>query len=450
MTAAVRAIRTAAELRLAEIYAEARARLPGGREVAAARADAFERFARAGLPHSRVEAWKFTDLRRLMRDAKPLAAPPDASALTRAEAAGSLFARLGFRRLVVVDGSFAATLSDLADLEPGLSIRSVAEALASGSPLLCDGLQSLAPADDAALTLNAALAGDGLAISIAPGAIVDRPIHIAFVATREEPAAMVTRSLVVVGDGARATLVETHEGPDRSEYQVNALLQLIVGEDAWVERVKVTTEGSEALHVGTLLADVGARARFCDFGFVAGGAVVRNQLFVRLSGEGANAGLRGVSLLAGRRHADTTLALDHSAADGQSRELFKSVVDGEARAVFQGKITVQRLAQKTDAKMMARALLLSETAEADCKPELEIFADDVQCGHGATTGALDDQLKFYLMARGIPSGEAEAMLIQAFAGEVVEQIEHEGVREALMNATAAWLGDRGMTQCTRQ
>ncbi len=192
-----------------------------------------------------------------------------------------------------------------------------------------------------------------------------------------------------------------------------------------------------------MLANIGPRAKFNELGFTSGGAVVRNQLFVLLAGEGTEANLRGLSLLADRQHADNTLAVDHAVAGSQSREVFKAVVDDEARAVFQGKITVRPQAQKTDAKMMSRALLLSDSAQADCKPELEIFADDVQCGHGATTGTLDDQLKFYLMARGIPAKEAEALLIQAFAAEVLEGIAHEDVRDALMDATVAWLGQRG-------
>ena len=159
---------------------------------------------------------------------------------------------------------------------------------------------------------------------------------------------------------------------------------------------------------------------------------MRNQLFVRFDGEGTIAGIRGASLLRGRQHADTTLVADHAAGDCTSREVFKSVLDDEGRGVFQGKIIVRPHAQKTDAKMATHALLLSETAEADNKPELEIFADDVQCGHGATSGDLDEDLLFYLKARGIPAKEAEALLIQAFVGEAVEGIEHAGLRDALM------------------
>ena len=154
------------------------------------------------------------------------------------------------------------------------------------------------------------------------------------------------------------------------------------------------------------------------------------------------AGVRGASLLKGREHADTTLVADHIARACTSREIFKSVLDGESRSVFQGKIIVRPGAQKTDGKMMAQALLLSENAEADNKPELEIFADDVQCGHGATAGALDQNLLFYLKARGIPQAEAEALLIQAFVGEAIETLEHEGVKDGLMGAAAEWLGSR--------
>jgi Fe-S cluster assembly protein SufD len=443
MNAGIRPIRTQAELGLADVYTTSRQRLPGGSDISAVRAAAFNHFTLAGLPHPRVEAWKYTDLRRLMRDAKPLAALPGAEARARAHDAGHVFAALGFRRLVILNGSFAADMSDLTGLEPGLTVRSMADALALDEPLLSQGLGPTVPANDPALALNTALAGDGVVVMVSPGVAIERPIHLVFVNSNETPAAMVTRSLVVVGGGARATFVETHEGRDDQDYQVNAVLQLVVGDEAEVDHIRMTREGNAAIHVATLLAHVGARAKFNEVGFTAGGAVVRNQLFVLLAGEGTAVNLRGLSLLADRQHVDNTLAVDHAVAGCQSREAFKAVVDDEARAVFQGKITVRPQAQQTDAKMMSRALLLSDRAEMDCKPELEIFADDVQCGHGATTGTLDDQLKFYLMARGIPEREAEALLIQAFAAEVLETIAHQGICDALMDAAVARLGQRG-------
>jgi len=442
VNAEVAVIKTAAETSLAQAFAQARDRLPGDEAILARRNSAFDLFAKQGLPHRRIEEWKYTDLRALMRDAKPLASPPDASAKARAKDAGRVLDDLDARRLVFVDGAFVPELSDLRELEAGLVVGSLAQALADGDPVVAARLGKLAPANDAAVALNTALMGDGAVIRVASGATIERPLHLLFVAS-EKPAATFTRSLVTIDHGARVMLIESHEGPAGSDYQVNAALELFVGDGAHVDHVKVIGEGTEALHVSTLAAAIGAHARFNTFSFISGGSLVRNQLFLRLDGEGTVAGIRGASLLKDRQHADTTLFADHIARDCQSREMFKSVLDNEAHGVFQGRIIVRRHAQKTDAKMMTQALLLSERAEADNKPELEIFADDVQCGHGATAGALDEELKFYLMARGIPPAEAEAMLIQAFLGEAIEGIEHAGLREALIESVAAWLGGRG-------
>ena len=442
MNAEVAVIKTAAETALAQAFAQARDRLPGDEAIMARRNAAFDLFAKQGLPHRRIEEWKYTDLRALMRDAKPLASPPDASAKARAKDAGRVLGDLDARRLVFVDGAFVPELSDLRELEAGLVVGSLAQALADADPVVAARLGKLAPASDAAVALNTALMGDGAVIRVASGATIERPLHLLFVAS-ERPAATFTRSLVTIDHGARVMLIESHEGPTASDYQVNAALELFVGDGAHVDHVKVIGEGTEALHVSTLAAAIGAHARFNTFSFISGGSLVRNQLFLRLDGEGTVAGIRGASLLKDRQHADTTLFADHIARDCQSREMFKSVLDNEAHGVFQGRIIVRRHAQKTDAKMMTQALLLSERAEADNKPELEIFADDVQCGHGATAGALDEELKFYLMARGIPPAEAEAMLIQAFLGEAIEGIEHAGLREALIESIAAWLGARG-------
>ena len=441
MNAEIRPIKTAAEIGLADLFAAAGPGLPGGRAIAALRLGAFDRFAAEGLPHSRDEAWKYTDLRRLVREVKPLAPKPDAAAKAAAGKAGATFTGLGFRRLLIVDGTFVPELSDLADLEAGVGIRSTATALAADEPVLSLGAGSAKR--DPAVSLNAALAADGVVVTIAPNVILDRPLHLAFVTAAATPSAAFINSRLELGAGARATLIETHEGPGQSDYQVNTALQLVVGDEARLDHIKITSEGTAALHIATLLADVGARAKYNEFGLTTGGAIVRNQLFLRLAGEGTVANVHQASLLADRQHADTTLTVDHVAAGSQSREVFKAVVDDEARAVFQGKITVQPGAQQTDARMMARALLLSDEAVANCKPELEIFADDVQCGHGTTTGALDDQLKFYLMARGIPAKEAEALLIQAFVGEVVDAIEREELREALSQTIADWLKGRG-------
>lgn len=433
-------MKNAAEQQLAAEWQTAKAKLPG---AAPLRAAAFDRFASVGLPHRRVEEWKYTDLRALMRDAKPLASAPDAAAKARAKDAGALLADIECRRIVFVDGAFVPELSDVGQLEPGLSVQPTSQALAAGDPLVSKHLGKVVATNDVAVALNTAFMGDGVVIRVGAGAAVERPLHLVFAATGEKPAALFTRSLVVVEKGARVMLVESHEGADGRDYQVNTALELSVADEAHVDHIKITREGAKALHVSSLMADVGAHARFNTFVFTTGGAVVRNQLFLRFGGEGTVANIRGASLLKGRQHADTTLVVDHAVAECQSREVFKSVLDDESRGIFQGKIIVRPGAQKTDAKMASHALMLSEEAEADNKPELEIFADDVQCGHGATVGDLNEDLLFYLRARGIPMAEAEALLIQAFVGDAVGGIEHAGLREALMESVGAWLEARG-------
>lgn len=437
MNVEIRPIRTAAEDSLKCAFAGAKATLPG-HAIRTQRDTAFRAFESAGLPSRRVEQWKYTDLRAFMREVKPLAVPPDAKAKESAADAGRALAGVAARRIVLVNGRFAPEISDLADLEPGFSISSLADALVWGVEDVVARVGAVR-VEDVAFHLNTALMGDGVVISVSEGVEVTRPVHVVFAYCGEEAASVFTRSLVMLAPGARLTLVESHEGPDGIDYQENSVLDLSLGDDAVLDHVRLGLEGADAIHVATLNAALGKGAAIRDCAFTGGGAMVRSQIFARCAGSGVSVDFRGASLVDGQRHADTTLVLDHAVGGCQSRELFKSVLKDEARAVFQGKIIVRPDAQRTDARMMTQALLLSETAEADAKPELEIFADDVQCGHGATTGSLDEEMKFYLMARGIPSDEAEALLIEAFVGEVIDGIAHDGVRDALRAVVKAKL-----------
>ena len=430
MNAELRVIKTPAEQGLADAYAAAKARLPGKGAIASLREDAFKRFETQGLPNRRVEEWKYTDLRALMREALPL---PDT-------AAGPAKVKTGFDtlkgcRLVFVDGVFEPKQSG-ASAAAGVTITPMAKALADGNPLLGAHMGKVFETKDPAVALNTALMGDGALIHIAANTKVAEPIILVFAGT--QAASVFTRSLIVVEQGAEVTLVEVHQS---EATQTNNALELVVRDRAQVEHVKVTE--AKALHLSTLMALVGAKARFSTFALTAGSAVVRNQAFVHFKGNDTEAALGGVSLLNGKQHVDTTLVIRHDALRCASRERFRSVVDGESRSVFQGKIIVEPGAQKTDAKMVSNALLLSDEAEADNKPELEIFADDVQCGHGATAGALDEQLLFYLRARGIPKKQAEALMIQAFVGETVETIANQRLREMVMDRAIAWLEARG-------
>jgi Fe-S cluster assembly protein SufD len=426
---------------LDDTFASARDRLPGTGTIAEMRQRAFEAYARAGLPHRRIEDWKYTDLRALMREALPLAAAPDASALKRAKAALGNRSRAAGHRLVLVDGVFAPTLSDLAALEAGVHVQVLREVLEKDGRTAADLLDN-GTANGAMIALNAAMATDGVLIAIAEGTTLARPLQIVHVATRSS-AASYTRSFLKVGNGARATLLESFIAAEgATSYQTNDALTVKLGEGAELQHVRLMVDASDAINISTAILTIAAKARLNTFNMTSGGGVSRYQGYLTFAGEGAEVSANGVNLLNGKQHADTTLFLDHAVAHCTSREVFRSVVDEHAHSVFQGRIMVRPDAQKTDAKMMTRALLLSDEAEADNKPELEIFADDVTCGHGATTGALDESLLFYLRARGLSEKEAQSLLIQAFVGEAIESIASDALRELAIVTAQRWLAER--------
>jgi Fe-S cluster assembly protein SufD len=428
---------------VSDIFAVARDRLPGAGKVADARQQAFDAYERTGLPNRRIEDWKYTDLRVLMREVLPLAAVPDAAALARAGAALKLHAIEGVRRLVLVDGVFAPKLSDIAGLEKGLAVRTLREVLEADDAALQVQLFA-AGSSDSMVVLNSAMMTDGLVIEVADGAVLKQPLHIVHIASGGAPSAMFTRSLIKVGNAAGATLVESYIAADGAKtYQAHDSLIVSIGDGARLDHVRLIEDGREAFNISSSSVILGKNAHFNTFGMTSGALVSRYQAVIEVAGEGSKVETNGVNLLNGRQHADTTLFLDHAVPNGTSREIFRAVVDDRGHSVFQGRIIVRPKAQKTDAKMMTRALLLSDEAEADNKPELEIFADDVTCGHGATTGALDESLLFYLRARGLSEAEAQALLIQAFVGEAIESIVSDDLRELAISAAQRWLAARG-------
>ncbi|MGA7994663.1 MAG: Fe-S cluster assembly protein SufD [Bradyrhizobium sp.] len=431
---------------LSDAFALARDRLPGSGKVSEARQQAFEAYERAGLPHRRIEDWKYTDLRVLMREVLPLAAAPDAAALKRAAAALKLHAIDGARRLALVDGMFAPSLSETGNLEKGLGIRTLREVLEAGDAkvqaLQAQLLGSENP--DTMVALNSAMMTDGLVIEVADGVALTQPLHVVHIASGGVPSAMFTRSLLKLGNGASATLVESYISAEGTKaYQVHDSLIVSIGDKARLDQVRLIEDSREAFNISSASVTLGAKAHFNTFGLTSGSNVSRYQATIAFAGEGSRVETNGVNLLNGRQHADSTLFLDHAVPNCESREIFRAVVDDRGHSVFQGRIIVRPGAQKTDAKMMTRALLLSDEAEADNKPELEIFADDVTCGHGATTGALDESLLFYLQARGLPEKEAQALLIQAFVGEAIESIASDALRELAISAAQRWLAARG-------
>jgi Fe-S cluster assembly protein SufD len=415
--------------------------------VREARHAAFGAFVASGLPHRRIEEWKYTDLRAGLKEAYPPAAGGKAALSEEAleRALGPALSWLECIRILFVNGAFVSA-EMAASKAPGKDYEfdPLAHALgAKGFDWMKPHLMPPAGAKpDAMRALNTAFMSDGAVLRIEAGAAIDRPIHLVFLSDASGPARATTRNLVEVGEGASVTLLESHVGAGDAPRQTSSLTEITVGKGAKVVHVKLLAEGAASTHLGRWQVGVGEEAAFDGFQMTAGAGLARSEIVLDFAGEGAKVDLSGVMLARGSGHIDTTLVVDHAAPGGASRELFKAVLEDRARAVFQGKLIVQPGAQKTDAKQMAQGLLLSEDAEFDSKPELEIYADDVACGHGSTSGQIDDGLLFYLRTRGIPEPEARALLITAFVGEALEKVAHEGVRRALEERAAEWLVQR--------
>jgi Fe-S cluster assembly protein SufD len=283
---------------------------------------------------------------------------------------------------------------------------------------------------------------DGVIVTVADGAQLAAPLQLVHVAGSSK-GARYSRSHVRIGKGARVTLVESCIAAEgATAYQANDTAVISLGDEAELSLVRLMRDAADAVNVSSELITVGAKSKLSLFNMTSGGAVSRLQGFITLAGEDSELTINGVNLLRDSQHGDMTLVVDHAVPGCTSRENFRAVLDDRAHSVFQGRIIVRPHAQQTDGKMMTRALLLSDEAEADNKPELEIFADDVSCGHGATSGALDESLLFYLRARGLTEAQAQALLIQAFVGEAIEAIEDDGLRERVIAAAEAWLEAR--------
>lgn len=439
--AIVTPLKTAAEQVLVQQFANVKAELPGGGPVRKLREDAFAGFEAKGLPHRRLEAWRYTDLRMLLREAKPLASGNAATPAVRERLAAL---KLDGLKLVLVDGAFNAELSGLDALPDGVSVHALTDALVSPREDLTRILSGPSVAeDDTGLMLNTALMRDGVMVEIAEGTELSAPISIVSLASGEEERAIFSRSVILAGKGAKGTIVEISESTGPKASQINSAIVFETGDDSEIQHVRIVTrQAAETVQVLSLLATIGAQAKFDSFGLVCDAGTVRQQHFVRYAGEHSEVGLRGVSLLAGSEHSDVTLVVDHEVPHGISRELFKSIIGGEGTGVFQGKVIVRPHAQKTDGGMRSNALLLNDGASMFNKPELEIFADDVVCGHGATVAQMDSDQLFYLMARGLPRPQAEALVLQAFAGEAVEFVTEEAVRDYVMSEVEGWLALR--------
>ena len=439
--AEIQNLRTSAETGLSSLFETARKGF--GSESAISREEAFRFFEAAGLPSRRVEAFKYTDLRAAMKEAAPPAEAPSAQAAEAARASATGFSGIEAARLTIVNGHLIHALSDLDRLPEGVTVTPLNDAMTRGDPRL----KLLAPVEQARenpiYQLNTAFLADGALISVAAGAKPLRPVHLRFVGAGSEGFSTATRVLVELGDGAEFFLLESHEGPDGVAYQPNDALDVRVGKGAAFRHARLNREGNAAIALSTISVRLDDAARLETVNLVTGAVLSRHQIYMHVAGANVNAVVNGAAMLGDGQLADSTLLADHAAVGGVGREMFKTVIDGSATGVFQGKIIVRQAAQKTDGKMKSDCLLLTDDGQMMNKPELEIFADDVACGHGATCGAPDEDLLFYLMARGLPKPVAESLLVQAFVGEAIESVTHEGARDALIGEIEAWLAARG-------
>ena len=397
-----------------------------------------------GLPGTRMEAWKYTSLAPLAAldfPAPAAAAPPGDAAL----GAGAFDAVEG-PSLVFVNGRLAPHHSRVDALPAGLRVTGLAQALAD-DPAQVEGLiGEAAPRNgdangDPMAAFNAAFAADGCIVETAPGAAVDAPLRLRFAARPGGgPLAWHPRVMVRLGAGSRLTLVECHEGPAAAAATwSNPLADIRIGADAALSHVKLQTESEAAYHTALTRAALAAGGRYESHLLALGARLARHEIHVRFDGEGADCRLGGGTMARGSQHVDNTTVIDHRVPACTSRQVYKGVLDDSARGVFQGRIVVHRDAQKSDGHQLNRTLLLSPRAEIDTKPELEIYADDVKCSHGATAGEPEADQLFYLRSRGLDLRSARALIVEGFLSELVAEVGHEPVREALAAQVAAWI-----------
>jgi Fe-S cluster assembly protein SufD len=403
------------------------------------RADARAAYRDAGLPGPKVEAWKYTNLNRLRRTGFAVDAVPAAKVETVPVGnALSIAAHVA----VLVNGRFRPDLSSLPGAEEGVEIVSFADALQREPLLLESRFGKIAPAHLPLVALNTALAADGLVIRFRKGKAAETPIHIVSIgAAGGEPVMFQPRLLVIGEEGAQGVVLESHIAAGDGVYFSNAVVEVALEPGAMLRHYKLQNEHPSAFHLATSKADLAGRAQYESFVLQVGGRLARNEIHAHIGGKRVECRLGGAYLLRGEQHADNTTFIDHAAPESMSRELYKGVLDGTSRGVFQGKILVRRDAQKTDGHQLNKALLLSRGAEIDSKPELEIYADDVKCSHGATAGEIDDAALFYLRSRGIDEDAARGLLIDAFVGEAIEQIGHEPSQAAFRHVVDGWLAE---------
>lgn len=392
------------------------------------RKDAIARFSAMGFPTTRHEEWQYTNVAPLAR----LPLQPGAYDLKGLSAEKVSEISLGGLRccqIVFVNGICSKELSFLPRLQDGTEVASLASVLKDRKRLEPHLARFAGYHDQPFVALNTAFVKDGAFVFVPESTILKEPIHLIFVSNAASgPAVSHPRNLIVAGKGSQVTIIESYAGLSGQVYFTNAVTELVIGENAVVDHYKIQRESEDAFHIATLQVQQERNSNFTSCSVSLGGSLVRNDLNVVLDGDGAECALNGLYMVGGRQHVDNHTSIDHAKPHCTSNELYKGVLDGQSSGVFNGRIIVQPGAQKTNARQTNRNLLLSENAVIDTKPQLEICADDVKCGHGATIGQVDENQLFYMQSRGIDRETARSLLVRAFGGEIIGGIRIEEIQ----------------------
>ena len=423
-------------------FARLEKRLAGDRQpwFHRTRKAAIAHFAELGFPTTRHEEWKFANVAPLTKIPFRPVEGSGLDGVTDETLKRFTFDGLDCTQLVFVNGRFAEGLSTIRPLHNGMKVGSLAAALDSDRERVEPYLARHAGyKDQAFVALNTAFVEDGAFVYVPPGKIVEHPLHLLFVSTSPDgPTVSHPRNLIVVGDNSQITIVESYVGLDGSRYFTNAVTEIIAGQNAVIDHCKLVQESAEAFHIATLAVHQDRASNFTSHSISLGGAFVRNDVNARLDAEGVECTLNGLYVASGHQLMDNHTVIDHAKPHCNSHEVYKGVLDGKSKGVFNGKIIVRPDAQKTDAKQTNKNLLLSADAVIDTKPQLEIYADDVKCTHGATIGQLDNDAIFYLRSRGIGQEDARNMLTYAFANDILSRIKIDAVRTHLDAALLSW------------
>ena len=402
-----------------------------GTSIHAIRRDAMHRLMELGFPTTRQEEWRFTNVSPIIKSTFSPILRYELNGVTKTDIKPYLVD--GAVQIVFVNGQYSRELSDIGLLPDGVSAGNLKDMVKEQAESIQSYIHQLNMCEENAFTmLNTAFLWDGAFLSVRQGVVLENPIQFLFVQTnREQMYASQPRNLIVAGVNSQFKIVESYIGLGSTTYLTNAVTELILGDHSIVEHEKCQVENIDAYHVGTTYVQMKAASRYTSTSISLGGAIVRNNIIARLDAEGAECTLNGLSLGRGTQVTDNHTVIDHSKPHCSSHELYKSILDDSSKGIFNGKVFVRKDAQKTDAKQTNKTLLLSDEATMNTKPQLEIFADDVKCTHGATIGQLDDEQLFYLRSRGIDLDSARDILTSAFAGDVIDKITIEPLRRQM-------------------